>query len=84
MLGGKAISDLIDSLRQSPGLLYLTVVNLGFLTFVYVLSRLALAAYSEEQLQIHERYQHTIDIVDRCLVELQQARATNDREGRTK
>jgi hypothetical protein len=64
---GKVAASAIESFRSTPGLLYLTLVNVAFLLFVYFIGTLVLAAYREQQQQIHERYQHAIGLVDACL-----------------
>lgn len=77
---GKVASQAIDSFKASPGLLFLTLVNVGFLIFCYFLGGLVLNAYNVQQEQIHQRYQHTLDLVDRCTMAVLQRYA---KEGAT-
>jgi hypothetical protein len=55
------------SMQASPGLLFLTVTNLVFVGFVYLLGSAALSAYDDQQKAIERRYEHVIEMLDRCI-----------------
>jgi hypothetical protein len=64
---GKIATSAIEAFRASPGLLFLTIVNIAFLVFVYFVGTLVLKAYQDEQAAIHERYALALKTVDRCV-----------------
>lgn len=64
---GKVATSAIDAFKAQPGLLFLTLVNIAFLIFTYMLGNLVLEAYNKQTEQMHARYVHTIAVVDRCI-----------------
>lgn len=64
---GKVATSTVEAFRSQPGLLFLTLVNLGFLIFTYFTGALVKAAYDEQQEQINERYKMALTTVDRCI-----------------
>jgi uncharacterized BrkB/YihY/UPF0761 family membrane protein len=66
---GKVATSAIDAFKAQPGLLFLTLVNVAFLIFTYMLGQIVLTAYEEQQNQIHERYIAAIRVIDRCINE---------------
>lgn len=65
---GQTARSVVDTFKAQPGLLFLTLVNLSFLGFVYGGGLLVLDAYNKQQEQMHQRYNHTIELVDRCII----------------
>lgn len=66
---GQTARTVVEAMKAQPGLLYLSIVNLAFLVFVYFVGTLVLSAFDEIMRQTHERYTHTIELVDRCFIE---------------
>jgi hypothetical protein len=64
---GKVITSTVETFRAQPALLFLTLVNIAFLIFTYMLGNLVLDAYSEQQRQIHSRYEQALITIDRCI-----------------
>lgn len=64
---GKVAASAIDVFRSQPGLLFLTLVNIAFLGFVYLIAGVAIDAYNRQQEQMNDRYTRTIGLVDRCI-----------------
>lgn len=66
---GKVATSAVDVFRNNPGLLFLTIVNIAFLAFTYMIGGLVLKAFDEQQAQMHQRYLAAIKVVDRCINE---------------
>jgi hypothetical protein len=58
---------LVDSLRATPGLLFLTLLNISFLIFTYFLGSLVLQAYNRQQDAVNDRFKVVLATVDRCV-----------------
>jgi hypothetical protein len=80
---GKVATSAIETFRASPGLLFLTIVNIAFLTFTYFVGTLVLKAYQEDQTRVNERYTLALKTVDRCidagLAQLENAKRAQER-----
>ena len=64
---GKVATSAVEAFRQQPGLLFLTIVNLAFLVFVYMVGTEVKEAYDRQQEMINERYALALKTVDRCI-----------------